>query len=148
MRRAKVGMLLAIALGAGACGGGTQFANNPRPAIPVNLAVYIDDARVAVSPSTVGAGPVSFLVTNQASHTESLTIARAANGAALANTGPIDPQATAQLTVDFDLPGQYTVSAGTGALTDAQRTTPSPIHPATLHIGHHRASSDNGLLQP
>ncbi len=145
MRSAKVGLLLAIAAGAAACGGGRQVAERSPAAAPSNLAIRIDDARVDVSPSSAGAGPVSFMVINEASHTEALRIARAVNGAALANTGPIDPQAEARLTVDFDAPGRYTVSAGTGASVTVR---PSGIHPATLRIGHHRRSPDKGLLQP
>jgi hypothetical protein len=80
--------------------------------------------------------------------TESLRIARAANGAALARTGPINPQATAQVTVNFNVPGEYTVSAGAGGRTDAQLTLPSPIRPAALHVGRKRPNSSGTLLQP
>ena len=122
-----------------------------RPAVPINLAVYIDDAGVLVSPSSVGAGPVSFIVTNQASRTESLNVARSGSGAALANTGPINPQATAQVTVNFRVPGRYTISVGTGGeRTEAQRAFPPPstTRSAALQIGRRRASSSGTLLQP
>lgn len=148
MRGTRVGMLLATTLGVCGCGGGKQFANEARPAVPVNLSVYISDAQVLVSPSSVGAGPVSFIVTNQAMRTESLRIARAANGAPLARTGPINPQGTAQVTVNFNFPGEYTVSAGAGGRTDAQLTLPSPIRPAALHVGRKRPNSSGTLLQP
>jgi hypothetical protein len=154
MRRKTVGMLLATVLAIAACGGGTKFANNTRPATPINLSVHINDARVLVSPSSVGAGPVSFLVTNQASRTESLRIARSANGAGLATTGPINPQATARVIVNFHLPGQYTVAVASGGhgRTDAQRAFPTPTPTSTrsaaLHIGRMRPGSSNALLQP
>ena len=89
---------------------------NPRPAAPVNLTVFIDNSRVSVSPSTVGAGPVEFIITNQATQTESLAIlpAGASAGQPLANTGPINPQATAQVTVNFSHPGRYSLATGGG----------------------------------
>ena len=78
-----------------ACGGSSgSFQNKPRPPVPVNLTVYINSARVSVSPSSVGAGPVVFIVTNAAQQTESLLIQSADGSHTLANTGPINPQTT------------------------------------------------------
>lgn len=148
MRRRKFGILAVGVLAVSGCGGGGTFANNPRPPTPINLSVYIDNSRVSVSPASAGAGPIVFVVTNQASQTESMTI-RAPNGLqTLANTGPINPQATAQVTVDFMDPGAYTVATAKEARTEAARAIPSPIHPATIHIGPRRASASNALLQP
>ena len=48
------------------CGSSGSFANKPRPATPVNLTVYINNARVSVSPGSVGAGQVVFIVANHA----------------------------------------------------------------------------------
>ncbi|MDQ6606891.1 MAG: hypothetical protein M3Z06_10150 [Actinomycetota bacterium] len=136
--------MLAIA----GCGGGAKFANQPRPATPVDLTVYINSQRVSVSPASVGAGPVIFIVTNQASKTESLTVRRAGNsGSALATTGPINPQETAQVTIDFST-GDYTVSTGKSGSSDATLAGASSIQPATLHIGRPRPSASNALLQP
>jgi hypothetical protein len=148
MRRTMIGVLAASVLGAGGCGGSSTFANKPRPPTPVNLTVYIDNVRVSVSPNSVGAGPVVFIVTNQATRTEALTIAPNGNGQPLANTGPINPQATAQVTVDFQSPGEYTVSTGSSGQTDASLATQSKIRPASLRIGPKRHSSNNTLLQP
>ena len=81
-----------------------SFANDPRPPSPVNLSVYIDNSRVSLSPQSVGAGPVVFIVTNQADKSESLAIVhkgRTSIADALADTGPINPQATAQVKVNF-----------------------------------------------
>jgi hypothetical protein len=147
MRSTTFAILLASALAVSACGGGTTFANKPRPPTPVNLTVYINDARVSVSPSSVGAGPVVFIVTNAASDTETLTV-RAPGGGSLANTGPINPQATAQVIVDFRDPGDYTVSTGKPGTTQAAQAAPSSIQSATLHIGASRPSGSNALLQP
>jgi hypothetical protein len=143
------GTLAGIAVTLSACGtsGGT-FANKPRPATPINLSVYINNARVSVSPASVGAGPVVFLVTNAANRTESITIQTPGGSQTLANTGPINPQTTAQVTVDFQSPGDYTVATDRSAATQAQQAAPNAIQPATLHIGRARPSASNQLLQP
>ena len=143
MRSWTIAMLAGTALAVSACGSTARGTTTPRPPAPVNLTVYIDDSRVSVSPRTVGAGPVAFIITNQASQTESLAIlpAGAAAGQPLANTGPINPQGTAQVTVNFSSPGSYSIAtsdAGSG----------SSIHAALIHISAKRSSSDNQLLQP
>ncbi len=131
------------------CGSGGTFANKPRPAAPVDLSVYVDNNRVSVSPASVGAGEVIFIVTNQSSSAESVAIhAAGGNSRALATTGPINPQSTDQVTVDFNHPGEYTVSAATAGSTDAASSAQGTIQPAPLHIGAKRASSGSALLQP
>jgi hypothetical protein len=119
----------------------------PRPPAPVNLTVYIDNSRVSVSPTRVGAGPVEFIVTNQASQAESLAIlpsgAGVSAGEPLANTGPINPQATAQVSVNFSSPGRYSLATGGGGPASG-----SAIRAASIHIGAKRPSSDDQLLQP
>jgi hypothetical protein len=134
-------MLAVGALAVSACGSTSQGATTPRPPAPINLTVYIDNSRVSASPTVVGAGPVAFIITNQASQAESLAVQRSGNGAGqpLANTGPINPQATAQVTVNFTSPGRYSLS------TDGNGGS---IRPASIHIGKPRSSSDNQLLQP
>lgn len=139
-------MLAVSALAASACGSTSSGATTPRPAAPVNLTVYIDNSRVSASPTSVGAGAVAFIITNQASQAESLSIQPAGSSGSqpLANTGPINPQATAQVTVDFTSPGTYSLSttggdAGGGSSIQAA---------ASIHIGPPRSSSDNQVLQP
>ena len=148
MRRWTFWSLAIGALTVAGCGSGTTFANKPRPPIPVNLTVYINNARVSVSPSSVGAGPVVFIVSNAADRTVSLSI-QTRDGSTLATTGPINPQATAQVTVDFRQPGTYVVAAGkTGGTTQAAQNQPLTIQPATIHIGKARPSGSDQLLQP
>jgi hypothetical protein len=149
MRRAKFATLAVAAIAVSACGGGDHFANNPRPPTPINLTVYVNDSRVSVSPDSVGAGEVIFIVTNQSSKTESLSIHPAGEpGQSLASTGPINPQATAQVTVDLHQPGEYELAAAKNGGTEAQLAAPSPIQPGRLHIGQPRPSGSNALLQP
>jgi hypothetical protein len=150
MRRTTIGILAICGLALAGCGAGSKFANKPRPPLPINLSVYINNARISISPTSVGAGPVNFIVTNMADHSESLSILAAGASASnsLANTGPINPQATAQVTVNFDSPGTYTVTTSPQGQTDAALAEPPAIHPATLHIGPMRASAAGALLQP
>jgi hypothetical protein len=151
MRRITICMVgVTVAVAVAGCGSGKQFANNPRPPSPVDLTVYINDSRVSVSPTSLGAGPINFIVTNQSMHSESLEI-QSAGGAStsspLADTGPINPQATATVTVDLK-PGDYLVATGSRGGTQASSVSAKSIQPAPLHLGSERASAKNLLLQP
>jgi hypothetical protein len=148
MRRTTLGTLTLTAVAAAGCGGGAHFANQPRPPAPVNMSVYINDRRVSVSPGSVGAGPVLFIITNQASSAESLTVTSPGGSQALADTGPISPQATAQLTVNLSNPGQYTVGIAPNSSTEAAAATPTGIHPALISVGNPRPSSNSQVAQP
>jgi hypothetical protein len=146
MRIRTIGQLAIIALVVSACGSaGGKSASLPRPPNPVNLTVYVNDSRVSVSPEKVGAGPITFIVTNQASHAEALAISK--GGSTLASTAPINPQGTTQVSVDFK-PGEYTIATGARGGNDAQLSKQSSIRPASIHIGRERASSSNSVLQP
>lgn len=147
MRRATIGILAVSAAVAAGCGGGKHFANEPRPPTPLNLTVYINDSRILVSPTAIGAGPVMFIVTNQASQAESLTVQPASGGAALATTAPINPQATSEVQVNFT-PGTYTVGTNGAGGSDASQASPTPIQSASLFVGPQRQNSNGALLQP
>jgi hypothetical protein len=139
----------ASALAVTACGStGGKAASRAGEPTPINLTVYVNDSRISISPRAVGAGPVIFIVTNQASHSEALAITRRPVSAhPLASTAPINPQGTTQLSVDFR-PGDYTISTAARGRTDAQLSRASSIAPVSLHVGRRRASSSNSLLQP
>jgi hypothetical protein len=145
MRRMTIGILGCCAATAAGCGSSSTFANEPRPPIPINLTVYINDARVSVSPNRAGAGPIVFIVTNQASQAETLQIQ--SGGQSLAATGPINPQATASVKVTVTQ-GEYVMTTGNGGTSDAALATASAIQSANLHIGPARPSAKNEVLQP
>jgi hypothetical protein len=143
-----VGILGITALAISACGSaGGKSPTEGRPAAPVNLTVYVNDSKVSVSPSTTGAGPVVFIVTNQASHSESLAITKPGQNHPIASTAPINPQGTTQVSVDFK-PGTYTIATAAHGTTDASLATPSSIRATSIHIGRERPSSSNDVLQP
>lgn len=150
MRRiTTTGMMLVASVVVVGCGsGGSHFVNQPRPPSPINLTVYINDHRVSISPSSVGAGPVDFIVTNQASHSESMIVSsKSASPQALASTGPISPQGTFQVTVNFK-PGDYTVATSSGGTTEAAAALAGGIQPARLHVSTKRPSASGQLLNP
>jgi hypothetical protein len=149
MRIRTIVTLGASVLAVSACGstGGMSASRAGQPT-PVNLTVYVSDSRISVSPEVVGAGPVIFIVTNQASHSEALAISPASgNSHQVASTAPINPQGTTQVAVNFK-PGDYTISTAAHGRTDAQLSRSSNIASASLHIGRPRTSSSNSLLQP
>ena len=147
MRRATIGILAVSAAVAAGCGGSKHFANDPRPPTPVNLTVSINKKGILLSPDSVGAGPVTFVITNQASQAEAVTVHPAAGGAALATTAPINPQATSSVQVNFT-PGTYTVGTTGAGGTDASQANPTPIQSASLFVGPQRQNSNGELLQP
>ncbi len=132
------------------CSSSGTFANKPAPPQPVNVTVYINDSKISASPSDVGAGPVNFIVTNQASSSESLTIlpAGASAGQPLADTGPINPQGTAQVMVNFSSKGDYTVATSAGGGSDASSASSGSIQPITIHVGKPRSGASAQLLTP
>ncbi len=140
--RHRLGLLALVVLVLAGCGSTARFADKPHPPVPVNLTVSVSNARVSVSPTTVGAGPAVFIITNQASRAVTVTVRPSLGGAALATTAPINPQATSSVSVNFR-PGDYTVatSASNALATNA-------IAPAALHIGHPRPNGNSSLLEP
>lgn len=148
MRTATIGILAGCTLAVAGCGGTKHFANNPRPPIPVNLTVYINNSRVLLSPNTVGAGPVVFIITNQASQAESIAI-QTLGGQTLASTASINPQATSTVQVNFNTPNSYyTVTTNAAGATDASRAVGSSIQAASLYVGPARKNANSVLLQP
>ena len=132
-----VGAVLAL----GGCGSSSaDYKNDPRPPGPIIVTGYIDDQRVSVSPRSLGAGPISLIVTNQTGTAQRVTLESAGatgTGPGLKQvTAPISPRDTATLKADVK-PGRYTVHVAGGA-----------IRAARLQVGAERASAQNDLLQP
>ena len=93
--------LVAIVLGG--CGGGKDFANNPRPPVPLQLTGVITKNKVTISPNKVGAGPVVITVSNQTPQARTLTL----DGQGIQEqVGPINPLDTAVLQKTLK-PGRY-----------------------------------------
>jgi hypothetical protein len=143
MRRTAALASLAVAAGlaVGGCGSSSaDYKNDPRPPAPIVVTGYVDDQRVSVSPRSMGAGPISLIVTNQTSTAQRVTLESAnatGTGPGVKQvTAPISPRDTATLKVDVK-PGSYTVHVAGDA-----------IRAARLQVGPERASAQNDLLQP
>jgi hypothetical protein len=122
------------------CGSEADYANKPRPPVPISVTAAIDAARVRVSPPSFGGGPVVFIISNQSGAAQMVTFESdelgASKGGITRSTGTIAPRSTAQLKVNAT-EGSYTLSASRGNVT-----------PATVKVGAQRRSSQNDLLLP
>jgi hypothetical protein len=130
--------LAAVALAA--CGS-SHFQYTPKATVPINVSVYIDSQRVSLSPNSITPGPTTITITNQASTAESLQVVPAGGSNALAETGPISPQGTAQVTVDLSSAGAYTISTAPNNSTEAAASTPTGILPGLLRVQGQRPIS-------
>ena len=143
MRRtaAHASLAVAVVLTVSACGGSSaDYKNDPRPPAPIVITGYISNQRVSVSPRSLGAGPISLIVTNQTGTAQRVTLESAGpagSGPGIRQvTAPISPRDTATLKVDVK-PGSYSVHVGADA-----------IRAARLKVGAERESAQNDLLQP
>ena len=145
-RRTTLATLPLAAVAVASCGNGGHFEYHPQATAPVNVSVYVNSQRVALSPASVTPGPISITITNQASTAESLQVVPSggSNTAPLAETGPISPQGTAQVRVDLNEAGNYTVATTPANSTEASAATPTGILPGLLQVQGHRPA----LSQP
>jgi len=145
--RTRLATLSLAAVALTACGGGTHFADQTRPAVPVNVSVYINDQKISVSPGSVTSGAVSITITNQSSSAQSVEVLPAGGSSAITTTGPISPQANDQVTVNLRA-GQYTVGTAANGSTEAAASTPTGIAAGLLIVRGQRSSSNGQALQP
>lgn len=108
-RQAFTAIVLCAPLLAG-CGTVKQvdLARHSRVAAPVHVSVYAGDRRVLVAPRSVGSGPVTFDVTNQASRRLTLGLAGSGGGCLPGSSGPLASGQTGQFTVDLRT-GSYSI---------------------------------------
>jgi|SRR5919106_688100 hypothetical protein len=135
--RATTAAVLAAGLVVAGCGG-EDFANNPRPPVPVELTGVIQPDAVTVSPARIGAGPVLITMSNQTRTAITITL----DGTSVRDrVGPVPPLDTATIQRTLE-PGRYEVRAGSDV------ALPREIRPAELEIGRERRSSSSDLLLP
>lgn len=126
---------LAAALGllAAGCAEDSDFANEPPPPTPINVAVVIGDDELTVSPAEFGAGPVVLIVANQTQESMGVTLR---GPEVQQSTGPISPRGTATLKVDLGQ-GEYRAT-----------TDDADLDPARVTVGPQRPSGQNELFRP
>jgi len=139
-RRAAGGLMACALLTAAGCGSSSDYKNQPRPPSPIVLGTSIDASRVSVSPSSIGAGPVLLVITNQSPAARSVTLQtdeiNGTQSGITQTTSPISPQGTAQLAAVLR-EGRYRVQVDASA-----------VQPAELVVGPSRDSAQNQVLQP
>jgi len=126
---------LGAALALAACGE-DDFPNEQRPPSPIEITALINDREVKVSPSTpesVGAGLVTFTISNQSQDPATLVLEGPSDEA----SNEIPPGGTGSLKIELE-EGDYLVSAGDG----------SNARESQLGVGPQRPSSQNELLNP
>ena len=121
------------------CGSDTKdYANNPRPAVPIIVTAAINSQEVSLSPKVIGAGPISLIIANETGASQKVTLESEGldKKGLKQETGPISPAETATLKANIDT-GTYSVHVDGDA-----------IKAATLRVGKERESAQNDLLQP
>ncbi len=130
----------ALALMLSACGSGSNYANNPRPPMPIVVTAAITKQRVEVSPTSIGGGLIKLVVTNLTGSSQQLTLKGNQSGGYSApisqQTGPINPQDTGSLSANVTQ-GSYSV-----------QVQQASIKAGTVQVGAERNSSQNQVLLP
>jgi hypothetical protein len=137
--RARAITAAVLAAGGVVAGCGEEdFANEPRPPVPIELTGVIQDDAVTVSPARIGAGPILITISNQTRNEATITL----EGASIRErVGPVPPLDTATIQRTLD-PGRYEVRAGSKVALRQE------IRPAELEIGRERENSNSDLLLP
>jgi hypothetical protein len=134
--RACTGLAIAAVIVAGC--GDEDFKNEARAPIREALTGVIQNDKVTVSPSKIGAGPVEITISNQTKADHTVTLE---GESIVERQGPVAPGDT--LTIQKTLTkGSYEVKAG------SEKAVPREIRPAVLRIGKERKNSNNDLLLP
>lgn len=115
-----------------ACGE-DDFPREDRPPAPIEVTANVTDRKVVVSPSEVGAGPVTITAANQSNNPATLTF----DGPTVATGQPIPAGGVGQMKAVFET-GEYEVSPG----------EESDSLPGKFTVGAERPSSQNDLMLP
>jgi hypothetical protein len=127
----------ALALALAGCGSGGDYTNKLRPPAPVIVSAFVSDKAVSISPSHLGAGPITLIVTNQSQRARTVTLVTPpSDDSDNRQTGEIGPTNNATVQADV-VRGDYRVKASGGG-----------IRPAVLTIRGKRPSSQGDLQQP
>ncbi len=140
-RLSSVALVACAALAASGCGAGQQTANKLRPPAPIQLNASLMPKRIMLSPSRIGGGPITLIVSNLTGIDQRITFG---SNAPLGGADPrldsqsatIAPNNTAQLNADLQ-DGTYSLSV-----------EGDTIAAATVVVSGKRPSSQNDLMLP
>lgn len=135
MRRECAAALCVAAAAVVAGCGSEDFANEPRPASPVELSARIDDRGIEIAPSTIGAGLATITISNQSDDDVQLDFDGPTNESNR-STNPIPAGGVSSLKLALEQ-GDYTIEPDV-----------SSIPSGTLNVGPDRPSAQNDLLLP
>jgi hypothetical protein len=135
-RKASALAAIVVTIPLAGCGSSKHYVNAPRQPSTLIITVAIDNGRVLVSPTHIGAGPVQLTMANETQASQQVTVASDQPGVLQEHAGPINPGNTASLKADLST-GNYSV-----------KVDGSSIQAATIAVGGQRPSSQNQLLQP
>jgi hypothetical protein len=139
VRRRVLVLAAALSCGVAGCGGGSDYANKPRPATPINVTAAISTKKVSVSPKTFGAGPIVVVISNQTGTPQTLTLQTQELGGSKpglkVSSDPIGPRDTGTMKVDVR-EGSYELSARGG------------VKAASVEVSKDRKSAQDELLEP
>jgi hypothetical protein len=140
LRGRVYGGIAAVLVSVAGCGGGGDYANEPRPPAPINVTAAITDSRVSVSPERFGAGPIVLVISNQSTSAQEVTFETDELGGSEPgrrfNTTPINPRGTATLKVEVRQ-GDWKLGTKDGG-----------IRAAAVSVGKERKTAQDELLQP
>jgi hypothetical protein len=134
MRRRGTALVAAAAvlgLGVAACGG-DDFENEPRPPVPAEVSVQVNDRNVTISPVEFGAGIANFTIINLGEVPTTVEI----DGPTTGVTEEIAPGNTAELRMAMET-GDYEAEA-----------PESDVEPFVFTVGPERESASDELLLP
>jgi hypothetical protein len=139
-QRCFAALVTLAALPLGACGGESDFTNEPaRAAAPIVVTARIDQREVVVSPDHFGAGLVNFTIANFSDSPVTFTLSGPKDAASQQIPAGEPGGGAAATDLKVELPeGSYQASAGQGA----------SAQPDTVKVGPKRQSSKNQLLLP
>ena len=138
-RDVRRAVLIALVFAAG-CGSSPQRENLERPAPPVVMTAAVQDDVIRVSPSSVGAGQIVLVISNQSDQPQRVTFRTdelgGTRGGRTASSPMIPARATGRLTIDAR-EGRYSVSVAD-----------DDIRAAPVFVGPPRKSGQDRVLLP
>lgn len=137
-RTAIVALFGCATLALAACGEDEQFANEPSPPVPITVTALVDEDAISVSPAQVGGGVARFIIANQSSEPEEVSLRAGDQGNAVVTQvrQPIAVGGTGELKADLE-PGVYRL------VTDGD-----DIDPGILEVGPRRPEGEEQLMLP